>query len=469
MYKRIVLLLLIAALVFLCVSCSNANPKNSGPEATSSISNIENTGKETGSKDKPTPNDTPKPENKPDNKPEVTPAAPETPNQVDIIEPKQPTVENALRLYLEYIQELRNGSEWNDLHGTFSLVFIDDDDIPELVVDRSYPQNGIIICTVHDGAVVTVLAEGAGGGINYIKRGNKFIYIAIKQDICYDVIGCIEGGKFVTLQEGSRDSSGTRCYWDGKAVSFNEYFERQSAAFSPSQSEYTGGTAIRAADMIYGINMQLYGSPSDTPSPVRDPKTGLLTSDGAYAMYEAWQESHPDMIEISRQSSSKWYNGEQYYLFPAKYMYMYYYNIFVHMKTGSLLHMLVTDGMQAIELIEPLDNFYKKAYRTSNFAPVLDIVDYSLPYELNVGDIFIVRGMIESSHEILSVSVKVYSDSGEVEIGNTAYPHTKKYNLGKLDNDLLFNILTPGIKRYEIEATDATGTITLNCWFDVFA
>ena len=52
------------------------------------------------------------------------------------------------------------------------------------------------------------------------------------------------------------------------------------------------------------------------------------------------------------------HDGEQYYYFPAKYIYMYYFNILVHMESGELLHFLIEDGMDPNNTIEPLDDWY---------------------------------------------------------------------------------------------------------------
>ena len=487
------LFFLLVIVMFLCASCSDAKPENGGTETVYNTTNIGDSdeGSYSGDNsnlgdisaqedipvstenpelenvpvppDKPEPEDAPDPSDKPDQEDALVLS--DKPDTADMTETSQQDIDEALRLYLEYINEVRNDSDWNNLYGTMSLAFINDDDIPELVIDRYYPINGIIICTVSNGAVETILAEGAGGGINYIDRGNRFTFIAIKKDAYYDIVCCIKGGKFVTLHEGSRDAGGKRCLWDGEVVSFADYNKRYGEAFASREAEYTGMNAFRAADMIYDISLQLSDSPSNVISITHDPISGLLTSDGAFAVYESWRENHPDTSEISRQSETYKYNGEQYFLFPAKYTYEYYFNILVHMETGQLLYKLVTDGMNPITLIEPLDNWYGRYHSTPDSAPILDIVDYSLPQEQNIGDIFNVSGVIESNNTILSVSVTVYNVYGDAETGGMAYPLTNTYDIGSLDDDLLFDKLTHGSKTYVIEATDETGTITLSSWF----
>lgn len=94
-----------------------------------------------------------------------------------------------------------------------------------------------------------------------------------------------------------------------------------------------------------------------------------LTTDGAIAIYDAWLYEHSDNPEycaeysIDKQSSDMYVLfGEQYYLFYAKDEWKYWYKILVHMKTGELLFMMITDGMFPETSIEPLDDWYDSTY-----------------------------------------------------------------------------------------------------------
>ena len=413
-----------------------------------------------------------KPSPTPEIAPPDTPTATATPTVNPSIEPTgtpQIAIDEALRLYLDYIDELKNDDFFNDFDGSMSLIFIDDDDIPELVIDRSYPHYGIIICTVSNGAVETILAEGGSRGIYYIEKGSKFAYTAIIQNLYYDVVCCIEDGTFVTLHEGFHDAGKNQYFWDGEEVSYSEYHALHTETIDYSEYFYTGMSSIRTADMIYEINAQLSDSPPDTTAAARDPISGLLTSEGAFAIYSSWQADHPEMSLISRQSRIYEYHGEQYYHFPAKDTSMYFFNILVHTESGMLLNMMITDGMTPYTLIEPLDNWYRKNYNRTDSTQTLDIIDHYGPPVSEDEDIIGVGviGTVVSSCPILSVSVMVYKDSGEVETGKSVYPNTNTYDLNQLEADLHLDTLTPGMKRYVIEATDETGTITLQSWFRV--
>ena len=365
-------LLLLLAIMLLCVSCSSTTPSVDRIGDADSKSSIDDSDSAIENKDKSAveePDDSGDTEDTEDTKDtkdtvdtEDTVVSPDVPDTVEPPESSRVAVDEELRLYLDYIDELRKDTYWNDMLGSMSLVFIDDDDVPELVIDRSYPHRGVLICTVSNGAVEAILAEGAGGGINYVERENEFTYIAIMQDAYHHVVCCIEDGKFVTLREGIHDAIESKWYWDGREISSSAYFALLGTAFDSNNSKYTGVDSIRAADMIFEINMRLSDSPHSATGDTRDPSSGLLTSDGAYAIYDFWRDKHPYAPIISRQSVIIEHEGEKYYYFPAKYTYMYYYNVLVHMESGKMLGMQIEDGMDPVTTVGPIDDWYNSLY-----------------------------------------------------------------------------------------------------------
>jgi len=295
---------------------------------------------------------------------EDTVASPKDPSVEDSDETSRIAVDEALVLYLEYIDELKNDELFSNYHGTMCLVYINDDDVPELVINRSYPNEGVIICTVSYGSVETIFAERSGTGIDYIERGNKITYREIIQDVYYVVVCCIEDGKFVIQHEGSQDASRNQCYWDGEAVSCYEIFDLEREAFDFWNSKSSDMSSIRAVDMVYEIAAQLSDPPPNITVNSHDPVSGLLTSDGAFAIYASWQDNHPKAPPISRQYSICEFIGEQYYFFPAKYTQMYWYNVIVHMESGKMLYWPIEDGGEPTMTIEPLDDWYDYIYNS---------------------------------------------------------------------------------------------------------
>ena len=214
------------------------------------------------------------------------------------------------------------------------------------------------------------------------------------------------------------------------------------------------------------------GSLSWLPIPSSPPST-LLSVDEAMALYNAWLNSHTDVSSytLNKQSYETYeFNGEQYYLFHANEMSMYWYNILVKKDTGRLLLFMTPDGEYPTPSVEPLDDWYNRFYSTPVSVPsTMSIRDYSLPPDQYVGAIFGVRGIIESNYVIWTVTVAVYDDRGYMETGSTDYPYEYSYDIRNLDYDILFDELTPGLKTYVIEATDEMDTKYIEHEFWVYS
>jgi len=65
----------------------------------------------------------------------------------------------------------------------------------------------------------------------------------------------------------------------------------------------------------------------------------------------------------------------------------------------------------------------------------------------------------------MSLMKECIADREVVEAGSSAYPLSNIYDISQLEYDLRLDRLTPGAKKYVIDATDETGSITLECWF----
>ena len=202
------------------------------------------------------------------------------------------------------------------------------------------------------------------------------------------------------------------------------------------------------------------------------PTDNLLTADEARQIYNAWLSGHADMSSyiLDRQSYETYeLYGERYYLFHADDMVKYWYNILVNMKTGEMLLMMTTDGKYPTTTYEPLDDWYNSNQITNQVLSDIRINDYTLPPDQYVGDIFGVRGVIESNYIIRMVTVAVYNDRGVAETSSIAYPYAYTYDIRNLDYDLLFDRLTAGLKTYEIEVTNEMETKWLTHSFWVFS
>jgi len=197
----------------------------------------------------------------------------------------------------------------------------------------------------------------------------------------------------------------------------------------------------------------------------------LLRSDEARQIYNAWLAGHPDMSEytLSRLAGTPYeLNGEQYYLFHADDRAMYRYNILVNMKTGELILMMTPDGPNPVTTYEPLDDWYDSNHITYQAPSNISFRDNTLPPDQYVGDIFPVRGILESNYLILSVFVAVYNDSEVIETSSITFPNAYTYDIRNLDYDLIFDRLTPGYKTYIVMVENEMETVYFDHQFWVY-
>jgi len=97
------------------------------------------------------------------------------------------------------------------------------------------------------------------------------------------------------------------------------------------------------------------------------PQAALLTADEAIEIYDAWVDGRTDDRDASGlyRLNSYFYSlyeifGEQYYHFSAEEDFLYWYNILVHVDTGELLFMMISDGMFPETMIESLEDWTSK-------------------------------------------------------------------------------------------------------------
>ena len=95
--------------------------------------------------------------------------------------------------YLQYLQQMQDeaGVLFSDY--SFDLLYIDDDDIPEMLIYKSYMIDGGELCTYSDGAVQSVTVQK--WGVSYLERGNVIV----------DAIGRngSESMRFYTIRNGT--------------------------------------------------------------------------------------------------------------------------------------------------------------------------------------------------------------------------------------------------------------------------
>ena len=103
---------------------------------------------------------------------------------------------------------------------------------------------------------------------------------------------------------------------------------------------------------------------------VREPYAPvLLTMEEAISIYDTWLENRFDDSEdisyyrLNNQTKNKFeIFGEQYYYFYAEIDYYYWYSVLINMRTGELLIFMTGDGLLSETIIEPLDDWFNRAW-----------------------------------------------------------------------------------------------------------
>ncbi|MDE7341776.1 MAG: C-type lectin domain-containing protein [Lachnospiraceae bacterium] len=119
---------------------------------------------------------------------------------------------------------------------TYSLIYIDEDDIPELVIDTGYAAGGCMILTFHDGTLDGW--QSSRRNFSYIEKGNLICNSDGNMGHYYDNVYTIQDGKWSYVGGGTfgdnpegiqLDENGYDIYvyqWNEEDVSGEEYEER---------------------------------------------------------------------------------------------------------------------------------------------------------------------------------------------------------------------------------------------------
>ena len=137
--------------------------------------------------------------------------------------------------YIEYIEDFeRKGS------CDYSLIYVDEDDIPELVIDTGSAA-GCHILTFHNG--VTDVLETWRIGFTYVEKGNLLNNSSGNMGHYYDRIHSIVNGKWVYVTGGEwqltmgEDDQERRYYeWEGEPVEEEVYEEKIAEVYDGEQA-----------------------------------------------------------------------------------------------------------------------------------------------------------------------------------------------------------------------------------------
>ncbi len=170
------------------------------------------------------------------------------------------------KLYISYIRKYYKQNESSD----YSLAYINDDDIPELIIDSGIMAINGAVCTVYDGKLQTM--DVWPSGLSYIQEKNAFIIKSGRMDTYFDEVYKIEKGQFVVTAKGNygledeedygedREEAERhyKYYWNGKRVSKKQYNTNLEKAFDSSNAVVPYDNHYSAAQMIHILNNNLY-------------------------------------------------------------------------------------------------------------------------------------------------------------------------------------------------------------------
>lgn len=144
-----------------------------------------------------------------------------------------PSEENWASLYLDYI----NGLDEN--YNDFKLVYLDDDDIPELYVIRFQGQAYDYLCHINSGEVKEM--KYGYSSLYYFERANLFCLSGFTMGIAFDNVYCFDNQKEIqslaTGNYGTPVGGEPNYKWNGNDVTEEEYNNSLSAVFDKSAAQ----------------------------------------------------------------------------------------------------------------------------------------------------------------------------------------------------------------------------------------
>ena len=165
--------------------------------------------------------------------------------------------------YLRFAEKDHLENDMDSVHA-YQLIYVDDDDIPELYIDSGTTAGGGMIVS-YDGsqAVSEVLSSG---GLTYLERKGIFRDSGGRMDRYYDRIYSLQNGKFEQIAEGNYgaedntnitfDSEGNPVYiyyWNGTSVTESEYQGERNKIFDSSKAVSPYGEYDSASGMYEGF------------------------------------------------------------------------------------------------------------------------------------------------------------------------------------------------------------------------
>lgn len=163
---------------------------------------------------------------------------------IDTVEYVNAQLSGWAKAYLEYANEIRNQAieehrnagyvSINDSFPTYALVYVDDDDIPEMIHFGFYSADSHTIISYTDGQIEKRNLHAYS--FAYMPRSGKFASVSRHMGEWVDIFK-LENGEFIQLGKGQCEYGDnmyerTDLQWDGKSVDESTYKENIESLFS---------------------------------------------------------------------------------------------------------------------------------------------------------------------------------------------------------------------------------------------
>ena len=158
------------------------------------------------------------------------------------------------------VADIKTGTAWKDAYISiaknadpyewegFALIYLDDDDVPELIKAGKYEAIGNVLVAYTEGGVKENQLNRLY--FSYIERGNQLCNSEGLMDYYYDLVLTLQDGQLVLTDQGyygaedntnvQFDENGEPIYryeWNGKQVTKEEYAEELSAVYDLSKAK----------------------------------------------------------------------------------------------------------------------------------------------------------------------------------------------------------------------------------------
>lgn len=143
---------------------------------------------------------------------------------------------NWKQLYLDYIDNYI--FEYGDNEDSYNLIFVNDDEIPELIICGSSHVTSTYFCWVYNNKLYHQNLNWAGSnGITYIERNSLLRNCSNWQGSGQDTIYNLNGKDIEKIYSGTFDTILNSYTWEGKIASKTEYNNNLNAVFDVNKAK----------------------------------------------------------------------------------------------------------------------------------------------------------------------------------------------------------------------------------------